>query len=584
MQSAALKLSKKDIERELKEEARYLVKDGYTIKQVAEWLEIPAHKIALWKSKESWSVRQESQIKRRLEDAIDESRIDPSPEKIKTVENLTNIHLKYIKGKKNETNQIPIAVSKGRRKKNNDFTGVDINSIDPFLQDFPDLALKQYQIDFLTDPARRRFCLKSRQIGFTFAIAWEILYDGLKTGKNKICISASKKQCGVIRKYIQKFAKKVFGITLKGVDEMEITMPNGIDTFEIVYLSTNSVTSQSFNGDIYFDEFCWIPKLGDILDTALAMATHKKYRQTFFSTPSIKTHESYLWWAGVDEMGNPKDYRISRHKITAKDAIEKGCDFFELEDIKADYTERQYSFLFDCEWIDNEASYFKWNTLEKCYYRETQEDGKIFYAKPPGYSRENPVYVGLDPNGGSTGGDAVGLVAYEVVTVDKKQKLRPIYTKILRNQSIKSVAEYTIRVINRFNASYFSYDVSGCGVGFQEVFNLKKDKIEHNVKIEPICYDINSKRDLVLHMELLLENQSIEIDQGDKLFIDSFLSIQTSKTRTGKVTFVAKQEKKKKYAGNNHAELFWAACHAATRFKVQGSRVKKGRRIRASAC
>ena len=60
--------------------------------------------------------------------------------------------------------------------------------------------------------------LKSRQAGFTWYFAREALADALLTGRNKIFLSASKRQSLIFRDYIAGFADEWFGKEIKGQD------------------------------------------------------------------------------------------------------------------------------------------------------------------------------------------------------------------------------------------------------------------------------------------------------------------------------------------------------------------------------
>lgn len=134
---------------------------------------------------------------------------------------------------------------------------------------------------------RIRNLLKSRQIGATFYFAREALIDALLTGRNQIFLSASKAQAHVFKQYIIDFAKEV-EVELKGDP---IVLPNGATLY---FLGTNARTAQSYHGNLYLDEYFWIPKFQELRKVASGMAIHKKWRQTYFSTPSSLTHSAYL--------------------------------------------------------------------------------------------------------------------------------------------------------------------------------------------------------------------------------------------------------------------------------------------------
>jgi hypothetical protein len=118
------------------------------------------------------------------------------------------------------------------------------------------------------------------QIGATFYFAHEAFIDALETGRNQIFLSASKAQAHQFRSYIVDFAKEVADVELKGE---VIKLPNAA---ELMFLGTNSRTAQGRHGNLYLDEYFWIPRYKELRKLASGMASQKQYRMTYFSTPS----------------------------------------------------------------------------------------------------------------------------------------------------------------------------------------------------------------------------------------------------------------------------------------------------------
>jgi uncharacterized protein YjcR len=113
--------------------------------------------------------------------------------------------------------------------------------------------------------------------------AQEALIDAITTGRKQIFLSSSKAQVHVFKQYIIGFAKEV-DVELKGVP---MVLPNGATLY---FLGTNARTAQSYHGNLYLDEYFWLPKFQELRKVASGMAIHKRWRQTYFSTPSSLTH------------------------------------------------------------------------------------------------------------------------------------------------------------------------------------------------------------------------------------------------------------------------------------------------------
>ncbi len=266
---------------------------------------------------------------------------------------------------------------KGRNKKQqtsdkNEIGGIDLDKLD----DIRNTLFYGYQknwYDHLDE--RTRFILKSRQIGATYYFAWEAFENAIRTGDNQIFLSASKNQSMVFKIYIIRFALEYFDITLKGGDAIAL-LKDGKPWAELRFVSTNARTAQSYHGHLYIDEVFWIPGFEKLNTVASAMAAHKKWRKTYFSTPSIKTHGAYALWSGEKynkrrknkiefdlshqalQGGQRGPDKIWRDVVTVKDAEAQGCNLFDITQLEEDYTPSEFDNLFMCQFMEAGASVF----------------------------------------------------------------------------------------------------------------------------------------------------------------------------------------------------------------------------------
>ncbi|WQG59263.1 terminase family protein [Pseudomonas sp. RTB3] len=182
---------------------------------------------------------------------------------------------------------------KKEKKAKNDISGLtEVDFLDKFIS-----KMYRYQQELFAakqNPltSRIRNILKSRQVGLTYYFAGEAFMDAVLTGDNQVFLSASRSQSEIFRSYIIQFAKQWFDIELTG---NPITLSNGA---ELRFLSTNSSTAQGYHGHVYVDEYFWIRDFEKLSTVASAMGTHKKWRKTYFSTPSAVSHQAYPFWSG----------------------------------------------------------------------------------------------------------------------------------------------------------------------------------------------------------------------------------------------------------------------------------------------
>ncbi|MCR8935627.1 terminase family protein [Pseudomonas sp. A4] len=73
-----------------------------------------------------------------------------------------------------------------------------------------------------------------------------------------------------------------------------IVSPNGAELF---FLGTNARTAQGYHGN-FPSMSSFGRQFEELNKVASGMAMHKKWRKTYFSTPSSMAHEAYTFWTG----------------------------------------------------------------------------------------------------------------------------------------------------------------------------------------------------------------------------------------------------------------------------------------------
>lgn len=193
--------------------------------------------------------------------------------------------------------------------------------IDRLREIFTDQSF-DYQKSWYQSGLKHRFrnLLKSRQIGATFYFARESFNRALTTGNNQIFLSASRAQAFQFKQYIADFLSMV-DVEFKG--DVPVLGNNGAKFY---FLGTNSRTAQGRNGDLYVDEYFWIQDFKRLRELAEPMASQKRFRSTFFSTPSDEIHPAYRFWSGEEfNDGRPVNEHIKldvSHKALAKGRLD----------------------------------------------------------------------------------------------------------------------------------------------------------------------------------------------------------------------------------------------------------------------
>ncbi|OCJ43445.1 terminase family protein [Serratia sp. 14-2641] len=459
-------------------------------------------------------------------------------------------------------------VEGGKRKyRKNDISAITAEMLDAAAREH----LFEYQLHCRANKEQDfRFLLKSRQVGFTYYCAWEAFEDAVLTGENQVFFSASRAQAEIFREYIVQIAQKHFGVTLTGKD---IRLSNGA---VLRFLSTNANTSQGFNGHLYGDEVFWIPKFSRLHEVASAMATHNKFRTTYLSTPSAKTHQAYPVWTGDAWRGDDPKRKavvfpkfselrdggrlcpdgIWRYVITMEDAIAGGLGVLvDIERLRNKYSATAFAMLYMCEFVDSKDAVFKFSELTKCEVEAAiWQDFDPTAARPFG-NRE--VWAGFDPS--RSGDNSTFVIIAPPMYEGERFRVLAVYH--WQGLNFTWQAEQIKQLMRRYNMTHIGIDVTGIGRGVYDLVTKFAPR-----EATPILYSVESKSRLVLKMIDTVERQRIEWskDAQDEVskeraeIIPSFMAIRRTTTASGNaMTFVAERSE-----STGHADVFFAIAHA----------------------
>lgn len=560
--------------------ARGLYWQGWRVSDIAEYFGLPRTTVESWKTRDTWDdstaiERVESSLEARMVQLVGKEPKTGSDFKEidllgRQVERLARVR-RYGEpgGHEGDLNPNIERRNAGPKKKpaRNEFAPEQQSLL---IQRFDESLFgyqRKWRLNALTE--RIRNILKSRQIGATFYFAREALVDALETGRNQIFLSASKAQAHVFKQYILNFAREV-EVELKGDP---IVLPNEATLY---FLGTNMRTAQSYHGNLYFDEYFWVYQFETLRKVASGMALHKQWRQTYFSTPSSVTHEAYGFWSGARyNKGRKKEDRVKidtghaalvdgqrcadgqwRHIVTVEDAVREGCDLFDLQQLRLEYSAEEWANLLMCEFIDDTASVFPLAELQRCMVDSWVEwaDFKPFALRPLGHQE---VWIGYDP---ALSGDSAGCVVIAPPQV-QGGKFRILEKHQWRGMDFAAQAEHIRKMTQRYRVGYIGIDASGVGAG---VFPLVKQFFPG---ARSITYSVEVKTRLVLKGKDVIAGGRLEFDAGWTDVAQAFMSIRKAMTASGRqATYEAGRS-----AETGHADLAWAVMHALDNEPLDGS-------------
>ncbi|KFF67237.1 terminase ATPase subunit family protein [Pectobacterium brasiliense] len=552
-------------------QAALLYWQGFSVRQIGEMLNQKTPTVQSWKQRDGWDAiapvsRVEASLEARLIQLIMKTKKEGHDYKEidllgRQIERLARVNRYSQTGNEADLNPNVRNRNKGERKapEKNMFSDAAIEKLnDIFLSEIFEYQRGWHQAGL---QHRIRNILKSRQIGATFYFAREALIDALTTGRNQIFLSASKAQAHVFKNYIIDFARLV-DVDLKG-DPM--VLPNGARLF---FLGTNIRTAQSYTGNLYLDEYFWIPKFQELRKVASGMSLHKKWRSTYFSTPSSLAHSAYPFWSGElfnKGRSNKADHlhldlshaSLSggvlcgdgqwRQIVTVEDALSGGCNLFDLDQLTLEYSPAEYQNLLMCEFVDDKASVFPFEELQRCMVDalEEWEDFNPYALRPFAYK---PVWIGYDP---SHTGDSAGCVVLAPPQAPGG-KFRILERFQWKGMDFAAQADAIKLLTEKYIVEYIGIDATGIGQG---VYQLVRGFFPAAREIK---YSPEIKTAMVLKAKDTITSGRLEYDTSHTDITQSFMAIRKTMTASGnRTTYEASRSEE-----ISHADVAWATMHA----------------------
>lgn len=549
----------------LRHQARRLYWQGYSVAEICRELQVPEGTAYSWKSRERWD---ECPITQRINEALDARLVQllakgnksngdykEIDQLMRQVERLAKIERYGATGKPSHLNERQAGNHVDKRATPN---FVSDDQITALVAAFMEEQYGYQRTWYGAKGHRIRDILKSRQIGATYYFSHEAFVDALLTGDNQIFLSASRAQSEIFRGYIVDFAAQ-HGVELKGNPIVLANSQGGGPGATLYFLSTSSRTAQGYHGHVYFDEIFWVQKFKELRKVASGMAMHKKWRQTYFSTPSSITHEAYAFWAAK---GRTPEVDVShqalaggvlcsdgqwRQIVTVMDALASGCDLFDIDQLRLEYTEEEFRQLLMCEFMDDTSSVFGFEELLACGV-DSLVAWRDFHRTGPRPLGGQPVLVGYDPSRTRDNAAVVVLAPPRA----KGAPYRVLEKHEWKGMDFVSQAAAIKRITERYTVVFMGIDTTGIGIG---VYDLVKAFYPAARRIN---YNPETKARLVIRAKELVRSQRLQWDAGWNDMARAFMSIRRVQTASGNaITFEADRSEQ-----TGHADLAWAVMHA----------------------
>ena len=388
-----------------------------------------------------------------------------------------------------------------------------------------------YQKRFLEDHSQFRIVNKSRQIGFSFAIALEGLYVAEKIPNHLVLY------CSVGERQAKELLRRIraFGLAQKLIYQVDSASELGLaNGSRIISLPNNPDTIVGYSPDrVYLDEFSHYKREKRILQALgpSLMRTDKRRFLTVVSTPLGQQGEFYRLW----EKGG-----YSRHEVNILQAIEQGCpaDVDTCRALVPDDLSFRQEYM--CAFVDDAISYFPYDLIKQCWNADLENAVFDDLKHCP-----NPLYAGYDP---------AKVVDSGVFAIVERRADKAV-VRHLKEWSKTDYSEqlaYIERYSRGLGVAKLITDQTGVGGKIQEDLSRSLGGVS-----EGIPFTNATKEAMITNLRVMFQDGTIEIPYDQNL-VNQLHGLKRMIGNTGVIRYSHEE--------GNHDDYVWALAMACYGF------------------
>jgi phage FluMu gp28-like protein len=444
-----------------------------------------------------------------------------------------------------------------------------------------------YQQAWIDDQSNLKIMEKSRQIGITYADAFDSVIKASHRSKSADVWVSSRDE-PTARLYLQHCKRwaQALNIGAQYLGQQIVSNEKKDLTAEVlrfktgfcIYCLTSSPDAiASRTGHVKLDEF----------------ALHKDQRELFrvakgctlwgFQLSIISTHRGSTsvfneTLRSIKEQGNPM--RFSHHRVILHDAVDQGLveriNYYSgRKESRTDFIKRIHDECLDeeqwqqeycCQPADESSAFITWEMITSAEFPGCMKSFEYLVGR----DSVEPSGLGVPPLGGpaefGNGQSEIGNL-YVGVDVARKKHLCVIdvgekigdvmwdrYRIELQDRSFSEIQHELYRVLSLPKVQRCCIDATGLGMQLAE-----EAKQQFGWKVEPVTFTAPVKEELAFHLRHCFEDRLLRIDPSPALRSD-LRGIKKETTIAGNIRFVAESD------DDGHCDRFWAKAlrqHAA---------------------
>jgi phage FluMu gp28-like protein len=429
-----------------------------------------------------------------------------------------------------------------------------------------DVMLFPFQQRWVTDNSRLKLAVKARQIGFSWATAYRVVRQKVRTRARLDAWIASRDevQAQLFLQDAKRFAEILnvavadLGQTViddQGHTSFSLRFANGLRAHS---MSSNPDAQAGKRGDRILDEFALHPDPRKLYSIAYPGITWGGCLEMFSSHRGSTNYFNELL-REITERGNPKGFSL--HRVTLQDALDQGFLYklqckLSPDDPRLDMDESDYfsfiragsadeeSFLqeFMCTPADDNTAFLSYDLIAASEYRGAEQwQTELLDCK-------NPLYVGVD-----VGREHDLTVIWLIEQVGGINFTRRVVELSKQNFDVQEAALYELLSLPAVRRCCI--DQSGLGRQFAE----RAAKRFGAYKVEGINFTQATKEELAYPVRVAFEERTIKIPFTNAIRAD-LRGVRKQVTGSGHTRFAGERNR------YGHCDRFWSlalALHAA---------------------
>lgn len=439
-----------------------------------------------------------------------------------------------------------------------------------------DTLLLAYQARWVKDRSRLKLCEKSRQIGWTWATAYELVtrkglqdarLDAWISSRDEIQARLFLEDCKAFAAMLQIAAEDLGEKVIddKGHSAYVLAMANGL---RLHSMSSNPDAQAGKRGDRVLDEFALHPDPRKLYAIAYPGITWGGSMQIFSTHRGSANFFNHLI-REIREAGNPKGFSL--HRVTLQDALDEGFLYklqakLPAEDERQEMDEAEYfDFIrkgcadeetfqqeYMCVPADDASAFIEYELLDRCRYSAGERWEWTWDEAEAARAAGSDLYYGLDI------GRKSDLTAF--ILIEKVGTLHNVRKRIDLKKVAFSDQEATLYPWMAL-ARRGCIDATGLGMQFAERAAQRFGK----GRAEEVTFTGPVKEELAYPVRSAFEDRAIRIGFEDKALVADIRAIRKETTAAGNVRFAADRGE------GGHADRFWALALAIHAGKAPGS-------------